>query len=213
MEQNITFLSETYRISGIFDDQGREKAVVITHPHPLYGGDMRNPVVTAIHRAFRQNGYSTLRFNFRGVGASEGRYTDGPGEQLDVQAAISYLVHRGISVPELAGYSFGAWVNAHVTAETAPSGSMVMVSPPVSLMDFGKVGAIDALKLVVTGSADDIAPPQAVKRMLPAWNADARLEIISGADHFYSGYFDTLTQVISDRLAAYHPAATPRRYG
>jgi len=200
MEQQITFTSETHCIAGLLADQGRDKAVVITHPHPLYGGDMQNPVVGCIQQAYRQNGYTTLRFDFRGVGASEGLYSDGYGEQKDVLAAIAYLADMGISDIDLAGYSFGAWVNAHLKLERAVSRTMLMVSPPVAFMDFGKTGPIDALDFVVTGSKDDIAPPRAVKKMLSIWNAGARLETVAGADHFYSGHLDILAGLISDSL-------------
>lgn len=200
MEQQITFASETYRIAGLLADQGRDKAVVITHPHPLYGGDMHNPVVRSIQQAYHQNGYTTLRFDFRGVGVSEGLYSDGHGEQTDVLAAIDYLADMGVSTIDLAGYSFGAWVNAHLCQEKAVDRAMLMVSPPVAFMDFRKISTLDTLDFVVTGSKDDIAPPQAVKKKLSIWNPETRMKTVSGADHFYSRHLDTLTGLISDHL-------------
>jgi alpha/beta superfamily hydrolase len=103
MEETITFLSEEHRIEGRLKSGNGDKAVVITHPHPLYGGDMDNPVVGAIAKAFQQSGYTTLRFNFRGVGGSQGSFADGIGEMDDVRAALTYLKESGINQLDLAG--------------------------------------------------------------------------------------------------------------
>ena len=206
MKKNIAFLSETHRMVGILDERSGQRAVVITHPHPLYGGDMHNPVVACIHRAFVQNGYTTLRFNFRGVNGSGGRYTDGPGEKTDVRAAISYLADRGIPQIGLAGYSFGAWVNAQIESHAAPVNHLLMVSPPVAFMDFSTVGPLAGLGLVVTGSADDIAPAAAVGKSLRTWNRHARLAVISGADHFYLGHMEALAAELTAYLNDRDPA-------
>ena len=196
MEKPISFSSEAYRISGLMDDQGTQKAVVITHPYPLYGGDMHNPVVAVLQRAYGQAGYTTLRFDFRGVGASEGRYTDGQGEIVDVLAALSHVADMGISDIDLAGYSFGAWVNAQIPPEEAFAEEMVMVSPPVAFIDFEPMQKIPNLKLVITGSRDDIAPAHMIRERLPSWNPASQFEIIAGADHFYSGYADSLASTL-----------------
>lgn len=170
--------------------------VVITHPHPLFGGDMDNPVVMTLAAAYQGKGYATLRFNFRGVGESGGRHDNGRGETNDVIAAIEYLSRAGIAPVDLAGYSFGAWVNARVAAMIHMH-DMVMVAPPVSMMDFQSIDAVPGLSLVLTGTADDIAPPERIRTLLPAWNETARLEVIDGADHFYSTGLPRLKAAIS----------------
>ena len=83
MEDKIRFLSNGHEIEGRLEKNSLLKGVVITHPHPLYGGDMHNNVVNAVARVYRQNGYSSLRFNFRGVGSSQGSHGNGIGEQAD----------------------------------------------------------------------------------------------------------------------------------
>ena len=196
MEDSITFHCGDYRIEGRLCKGNTDKGVVITHPHPLYGGDMDNPVVAAIMQAYRQSGFTTLRFNFRGVGESQGRYADGSGEQEDVRAALLYLTELGISHLDLAGYSFGAWVNAHINGREADIESTVMVSPPVAFIGFDSVEKIENLKLIITGSRDDIAPADLIHRLKPKWNPDARFEIIEGADHFYWGYLDALHKIL-----------------
>jgi len=198
MVEKIKFLSENYEIEGLLNKRDKNKGVVVTHPHPLYGGDMYNLVVETIVHVYNIKGYSTLKFNFRGVGKSRGQYDNGVGEQKDVLAALSFLADMGMERIALAGYSFGAWVNAHAAIqEDIFVEDMVMVSPPVGFMDFHAISAINVLKFVITGNRDDIAPADAVKKMLPTWNPDARFEIVDGADHFYGGYLGHLESVLS----------------
>ena len=199
MEKKIDFISDNNRLEGLFYEGSNGKGVVITHPHPMYGGDMYNGVVESIESAYREKGYSTLRFNFRGVGASEGRFDDGDGEQKDVLAAREYLEQMKIQRVDLAGYSFGAWVNARVGCAGAAGQQMVMVSPPVAFIDYSSVGRLPCLKLVVSGSRDNFAPTDQIRNMLPDWNDAAAFKIIEGADHFYGGYLQELESI----LAAY----------
>ena len=128
METGISFSCEDFKIEGLLSRDDSDKGVVISHPHPLYGGDMHNNVVSAIQRAFQNKGYTTLRFNFRGVGRSGGRYAKGIGEQKDVQSALALLEEMGIAKIHLAGYSFGAWVNAQAMEEITNLAGMLMVS-------------------------------------------------------------------------------------
>jgi alpha/beta superfamily hydrolase len=197
MAKKVTFLSEDYEIEGLFNKRDQDKGVVVTHPHPLYGGDMYNLVVETIVHVYYQKGYSTLKFNFRGVGKSQGEYDNGVGEQKDVLAAIAFLFEMGIKQIDLAGYSFGAWVNAHAIREDAPVQNIMMVSPPVGFMDFQPISVMSGLKLVIAGSRDDIAPVDIIRKTLSVWNPDARFEVIDGADHFYGGYLGQLESVLS----------------
>ena len=114
MEEKITLTAGRYRLEGYWQAGARGTGAVITHPHPLYGGTMNNPVVETVQSAYQQYGYATLRFNFRGVGGSQGNFDNGLGEQNDVRAAISYVENMDVSAIDLAGYSFGAWVNTGV---------------------------------------------------------------------------------------------------
>jgi uncharacterized protein len=200
MEERVTFYSGKLQLEGFFDLQSIEKGVIVTHPHPLYGGDMSNMVVELIIATFRSKGFSTLRFNFRGVGGSQGYYSDGVGEARDVCAAAEYLKAEKILKVSLAGYSFGAYVNALVKCEDMEFEKMVMVSPPVAFMDFKTVQTIDNLRLVVSGSHDEIAPPEQIKKFIPLWNPSADFEIIDGADHFYWNHFKALDKVLSSYI-------------
>lgn len=197
MEEVIDFTSGGLRLTGALARTAGSKAVVITHPHPLYGGDMHNPVVLAIQQAYLNQGFSTLRFNFRGVGASEGRFDNGVGERADVQAALAWAAGRGLTDIDLAGYSFGAWVNAGIGADCR---RMVMVSPPVAFMDFGPPVAIERLSLIVTGRRDEIAPPAMIDRCRARWNPAAAFEVIPGADHFYTGFLKSLENIVAAHI-------------
>ena len=200
MENTITFYAGAVALEGLLHKHSDTDAVVITHPHPLYGGNMHNNVVSAICSAYQKLNLTTLRFNFRGVGNSQGSYKDGVGEQMDVRAAIAYLTDLGVAKIDLAGYSFGAWVNGHLDCSTTGIEKMVMVSPPVAFIDFESVNAVDCLKLIVTGSHDDIAPPGMIRQSFTRWNPEAHFEVIDGADHFYSGYEDRLADLLYSHL-------------
>lgn len=200
MEEQIFFHSGDVKIEGLLDLRDGEKAVAVTHPHPLYGGNMHNNVVESVLNAYGKNGYSTLRFNFRGAGASEGVHENGIGERDDVRAALDFLRERGKSAIDLAGYSFGAWVNAQAIDGRTRIDRMVMVSPPVQFMDFSSVEHCPALRIVITGSRDDIAPPDMIAEILPRWNKQAVLQIIEGADHFYLNQTDEMERIIGDFL-------------
>ncbi len=196
MEERITFLSDGLEIEGLLDAGDGDKGVVITHPHPLYGGDMYNYVVETIAKVYKSKGYTTLRFNFRGVGGSQGNHDKGAGEQKDVLAAISFLEDRGIKEIDLAGYSYGAWVNAMAVLSAGSIDGMVMVSPPVGFVEFDKK-PLPKLKLVVTGSNDDIAPAVKSEQMMTVWNPKGKFKMIKGADHFFSGFTGKLEKVLA----------------
>ena len=201
IEKKMTILSDGCQLEGLWQPGTGSRGVVITHPHSLYGGTMHNPVVEMIQRAYRQNNFATLRFNFRGVGDSQGNFDNGIGEQNDVRAAIAAVEERGFSDVALAGYSFGAWINARLIAKNPIAiASMLMVSPPVVFIEFGNVSALNSLKLVVTGSRDDIAPAEQIRALLTLWNPESAFEIIDGCDHFYVGHLDKLQAILTSFL-------------
>ena len=200
MEEKIVFQSGDLSIEGIFSQGPQPRGVVITHPHPQYGGDMYNPVVESISHAYQRKGMTTLRFNFRGVGSSEGSYGDGIGEGEDVLAAICYLREKGQGQIDLAGYSFGAWVDAHLDPGDAAINTLIMVSPPVAFMAFDADQSLPQLGLVVSGSQDEIAPPDKIQDLMPGWNPRASFKEIQGADHFYFGFFDELEAVLTENI-------------
>jgi uncharacterized protein len=196
-EERIFFEAGELKIEGMLEDAQGEKGVVVSHPHPLYGGTMHNNVVRAITHAYQEEGYSTLRFNFRGVENSEGDFGNGIGEQDDVKAALKNLGKKHM---DLAGYSFGAWVNALGLEKFEEAHRLIMVSPPVSFIDFGFLEYSPKIRLVICGSGDEIAEYKKVEKMLPMWNDQAIFRVIQGADHFYSGHEEELIDIIGEFL-------------
>ena len=199
-ERQIFIPGGNLKLEALFDLVDGTAGVVVTHPHPLYGGDMHNGVVESIVRAYRSKGHSTLRFNFRGVGMSQGRYDEGRGEQEDVRSAVQFFASHGKTRVDLVGYSFGAWVNARATPTHPLVNGLLLVSPPVAFLDFSAVGFLAPLRLVVAGSHDQFAPPERIRALLPTWNPAARFEVIPGADHFYWGYTEELETILADSL-------------
>jgi hypothetical protein len=193
----VTIRCSGLELEGMLERVAGRQGVVVTHPHPLYGGDMDNPVVLAVCRAFRRKGFSTLRFNFRGVGGSGGHHDRGVGECDDVRAAGAFLSEQDVTEIDLAGYSFGAWVNA---AAGAGFRRLVMVSPPLAFIDFKPLAPLANLHLIVTGSRDEIAPPGLIEAARHTWNTAALFEVIAGADHFYSGFLPALEDIIAAGL-------------
>ena len=196
-ENRISFESDGLKIEGMLSESQGDKGVVISHPHPLYGGSMHNNVVKAVSHAYQEEKYSTLRFNFRGVERSEGDFDNGVGEQEDVKGALKALGKQSM---DRAGYSFGAWVNALGIAKFEEAQRLIMVSPPVSFIDFSFLEYSPKIKLVICGSRDEIAEYKKVEEMLARWNDQAVFRVIQGADHFYSGYEEELIDIVGEFL-------------
>ncbi|MBN2124336.1 MAG: alpha/beta fold hydrolase [Deltaproteobacteria bacterium] len=188
------------RLEGLLDDSPGDRALLMTHPHSLYGGEMHNNVVEAVVRAYREKNYATLRFNFRGVGASGGSFGEGIAEQEDVKAALEHLVSMGKAKIDLGGYSFGAWVCAHGLEGYPQVRRVLMVSPPVSAMDMSDVGHCDKFRLIIGGSRDDIGDISRIRDLIPRWNTGISLEIIEGADHFYGGMTGEIQRIVREFL-------------
>jgi uncharacterized protein len=171
---------------------------VICHPHPQHGGTMDNKVVQTLARAFVQLGYTSVRFNFRGIGASQGAWDDGRGEIDDASAVIA--AHRTPGQPlVLAGFSFGGYVARQAAlrlTETESAERLVLVAPAVRNFE---VAPVSATTLVIHGEADDVVPLQA----LFDWARPQSLPVtvLPGAGHFFHGQLPVLKQII---LAAWH---------
>jgi alpha/beta superfamily hydrolase len=184
-EEKIIFPAGSLHLEGYYAPAGSGRGVVITHPHPLMGGSLENNVVETLVKTFFHQGYATLRFNFRGVGRSEGRYDEGLGEQEDLLSATDFLQQKGVREIFLAGYSFGAWVNVQVLRRRPSLSGGVLVSPPIDLMDFDFSGLAGKIHLILAGDQD---PYCNIPRLLEmAGRIQAPVKLLPGADHFYFG--------------------------
>jgi len=164
---------------------------VLCHPHPLYGGDMHNPVVVRAAEVCSEAGLATLRFNFRGVGASSGVWDGGHGEQDDVRAALARLGALLVAPARVAlvGYSFGAAMAAAVAATGAALGGLALLAPPLALRGldgFAPPTALAGPLLLLAGSDDEYCPRERLER-LGATLPGAEVRVIEGANHFFFG--------------------------
>jgi len=185
----VTISSGKLGLEGILQGPAvATRAAVVCHPHPLYGGDMNNPVVVAVADALRASGFTVLRFNFRGVGDSDGSYGGGIGEQDDVRAAIAFLrAQTDAKSLTLAGYSFGAMVAMQVAAAAADVGRLVLVAPPLAMTSLDALAASRVPKHFIAGDRDQYCPLADLERAVAALPPPAELHVIRGADHFLFG--------------------------
>ena len=160
---------------------------VISHPHPLYGGSMTNKVVHILAKSFSELGAITVRFNFRGVGKSEGEYDDGIGEAEDLQALVTELRKwRPQADVWLAGFSFGAYVTTRAQ-ETIKPEKLLLVAPPVSMYPFNELAEINIPWVVIQGGEDEVISAPAVKRWINERENKPELIWMDDASHFFHG--------------------------
>jgi len=190
-------------VASAWPEAPRRGMALICHPHPLFGGTMDNKVVTTLERVFLELGLKTLRFNFRGVGASAGVHDNGVAEGDDVAALVAWL--RAV-LPDhalwLAGFSFGSHVAARM-ARAVGAVQLVSIAPPVTKWDFDAISP-GCPWLVVQGEQDEVVEPEAVYRWAAARPDPPTLIRMADTSHFFHGRLvelrQHLHQALSDRL-------------
>lgn len=180
-----------------FDDGS---AVVLCHPHPLFGGDMYNNVVSALFYALPEKRMLTLRFNFRGVGGSQGKYESGIGEKADVNAVINYLKTMFPQLKEIivAGYSFGAWVGLLAAAENKWADILVAIAPPITLFNFDYLRNVKKPKFFIIGDSDEFIPLKDFMTFYEEIHAPKKYVILHRADHLFYGYESEIARTVAD---------------
>jgi alpha/beta superfamily hydrolase len=173
---------------------------VACHPHPLFGGTMDNKVTHVIARTMLERGAPTFRFNFRGVGASAGKFDNGQGETDDLAAVVEEGRRRfpGAAL-WLGGFSFGAFVALRGAARAAPA-KLVAVAPPVARFDLGEVAHPDCDWMLAQGDADEVVPCDAVLAWAAKQPRKPRLHVLAGAGHFFHGRLHELKPLVDDFL-------------
>ncbi len=160
---------------------------VVCHPHPLYGGTLNNKVVHMVAKAFNELGAATLRFNFRGVGDSGGRFDHGAGEVQDMLAAVRGMRRYFARSPLwLAGFSFGSFV-AYSGYREAGAERLLLVAPPVDRFEFVRDGGVDVPWLVIQGGADEVVNPGSVSLWVEQQPRQPVYEHLDDAGHFFHG--------------------------
>lgn len=173
---------------------------LVCHPHPLFGGTMDNKVVTTTARALQGTGMATLRFNFRGVGASVGAYDSGTGETEDARAVAQWGAARWPGRPlMLAGFSFGAWVALRLAQSLQPV-RLLTIAPPIGRFDFTGLAAPACPWLILQGEADEVVDAGAVRAWAATQPAQVRLELLPGVGHFFHGRLTELRDRIGKEI-------------
>ena len=206
-EVRLEFNSGGLSLEGVLaipQGTGPFPAAIVCHPHPLYGGSMDNNVVNGICHALAQASLVSFKFNFRGVGESQGTFSQGIGEQEDVRAAISFVT--GVAEVDserigLAGYSAGAGFAFPVGVEDARIKALVAVSPPLSMFDFNSLKGCPKPKLLISGSRDTFTYASEFLMFCQGLPEPKECDIIDGADHFWWGYESALASRVIDFFA------------
>ncbi len=181
------------RLEGQFYPAQRPNSplAMILHPHPERGGSMNNKVVYQLYQTFVNRGFATLRFNFRGVGRSQGVYDRGEGELSDAASALDWLQTIHTDAPQcwVAGFSFGAWIGMQLLMRRPEINGFISIAPPANMYDFSFLAPCPASGLVIHGDQDDIVPPDSIDEMIAkvAKQRDVVIEseLIEGANHFF----------------------------
>ena len=201
--KDITFRSGALALEGVMHipkGDGPFPGVAVCHPHPRFGGDMANGLVVTICRMLCDEGIGALRFNFRGVGRSEGEYDRGVGEIIDGQEAIGYLaLHDDIDASRIgiAGYSFGASMALEAAADNERVQAIASVACP--LRPFTNAGVREMLqpKLLVLGEFDHDFPKDQFKFLAQRFSDPKQVELIVGADHFFGGHATVIGELVT----------------
>ncbi len=196
------------RIEGRYHQSSNHKAPValILHPQPLYGGTMNNKVVYNLYKSFANNGFSVLRFNFRGVGRSQGKFDNGVGELQDATVALNWLHNQNMDAQTfwVAGFSFGAWIGLQLVMRRPDIENYILAAPPVSKYDFNFIVPCPASGLIIQGDKDDISKEadsaKLVEKLSLRDEAQIDYEIINDADHFFREHMDDFNTVTDDYI-------------
>ncbi len=203
-EKSIDFPSGSLTLEGVWhlpEETGPLPAVIVCHPHPLYGGDMDNGIVVGVCRQLARRGINALRFNFRGVGRSQGSYGEALGEQEDLLAAVAYA--RSVDFVDKArigvcGYSFGAGVILAAAPRLKDVQALAVISPPLSPGNQFDPGRFAGAKFFIGGSEDAMFPSAELRRFAGKLPPPREYEIVEGADHFWGGSERQLVQKVAD---------------
>lgn len=179
---------------------------VVCHPHPLYHGTMNNKVVHTIARAVNLLGRPAVRFNFRGVGASQGAYAEGEGEAQDALAVIEWARYQWPAAELwLAGFSFGGFVALKCASQAAPA-CLITVAPPIHRFSVADIQGPSCPWLIVQGEEDELVPSDAVADWASGIRPSPQLELMEETDHFFHGRLTRLRDVVQNFLRSRAPA-------
>ncbi|MEM9431454.1 MAG: alpha/beta hydrolase [Pseudomonadota bacterium] len=189
----VIFPGPEGRLEGRYHPQKSKDApiAIVLHPHPQFGGTMNNKVVYNLHYAFHELGFTVLRFNFRGVGRSQGEYDQGIGELSDAASALDYLqtLNPNAKGCWVAGFSFGAWIGMQLLMRRPEIQGFISVAPPANMYDFAFLAPCPSSGLIINGTGDRVVPPADITALADKLKQQKGItithEVIEGAGHFF----------------------------
>ena len=208
----VIFTGPAGRLEGRYHPAKQKNAPIamILHPHPQFHGTMNHQIVYQCYYAFAHRGFSVLRFNFRGVGRSQGSFDHGTGELSDAASALDWAqtINPEARACWVAGFSFGAWIGMQLLMRRPEIDGFIAVAPPANLYDFSFLAPCPSSGLIVQGDKDQIVTLEAQQKLVTklSHQRDIKIDyrIIKGADHFFQNHMDALTQHVESYIAA-HP--------
>lgn len=215
----VIFNGPSGRIEGRYHQSLQERAPValVLHPHPQHGGTMNNKVTYNIYHSFVRQGFSVLRFNFRGVGRSEGVFDNGIGELSDATTALDWLQAQNEYATSywIAGFSFGAWVGLQLLMRRPELEGFLTVSPPVGKYDFSFLTPCPSSGMIIQGTQDSIVEEDQVSKLADKLakqkSIDVQYRVIDGADHFFRDHTDTLNDHMDNYISSVLTSRTPTK--
>ncbi|MBL6864796.1 MAG: alpha/beta hydrolase [Rhodospirillales bacterium] len=197
---NIIFNGPDGRLEGRYHQSKKSDApiAIVLHPHPLHGGNMNNRIIYNMFHAFVEQGFSVLRFNFRGVGRSQGTFDGGIGELSDAAYAFDWMQQFNRNSPYcwIGGYSFGALISMQLMMRRPEIMGFISISPPANTEDFSFLAPCPSSGLIVHGEIDDLIPIETTSKLATKLNTQKNIEVefatIKGANHFYKNKINVL---------------------
>jgi alpha/beta superfamily hydrolase len=205
----VTINGAEGRLEGRYTPAANPRApvAVLLHPHPQYGGTMHNKVVYTLNQCFVRGGFATLRFNFRGVGRSQGSFARGEGELTDAASALDWIqaFNPNAGACWIAGFSFGAWIGMQLLMRRPEIHRFVAAAPPANVYDFGFLAPCPSSGLILQGDKDEIVTEESARKLAEKLGKqkDIAVEyrVIKGANHFFTDRLDKLAAATSDYIA------------
>jgi alpha/beta superfamily hydrolase len=205
---SVIFPGPEGRLEGRFQPASRPRAPVamILHPHPQAGGTMNERITMAMYKTFQARGFATLRFNFRGVGRSQGSFDNGIGELSDAAAALDWVqsIHPEASTTWVAGNSFGALIGMQLLMRRPEIRGFISVAPPANMYDFSFLAPCPASGIIIQGAADTVVSPNSVQKLVDKLRTQRHITIhheeIPRANHFFENEMDDLMRSADNYL-------------
>jgi len=205
---DVIFTGPEGRLEGRYQHGAAPNAPIALclHPHPLYGGTMNNKVVYTLYQTFVKKGFSVLRFNFRGVGRSQGGYDQGQGELSDAASALDWLQNINPNAQScwVAGFSFGAWIGMQLLMRRPEIAGFISIAPPAGKFDFTFLAPCPSSGLIVHGTGDELVQePEVAKlaaRLANQKDITVEYKTISGATHFFENELEEIGDLVDKYL-------------